>query len=66
MGTVTLILDRSLNELLIRLGKGDLAVLDDVTGLERYASRAFEGVRIIRRGEEVGAVFYVKEIKEKW
>ena len=66
MINAALILDRENNDLWIDTNGEHKAVIWDVTGVKRDKESLFDMARIYRKGKQIGIVWHVAEIKERW
>lgn len=65
MEKLTLILDRDTNDLWIDY-KTHMVSIWNVTGLKWNSKAYYRQVKIFRNGKQIGIVWDVKEIKERW
>ena len=65
MKKLTLIPDRDINHLYID-GETPMVSIWDVTGLKWNSKAYYRPVKILRNGKQIGVVWDVKEIKERW
>lgn len=66
MPGITLIVDRKTGDLWLQHDGSHFEVMWDVTGVKRNTEELFRSVRIFRRGEQIGIVWHVGEIRERW
>ena len=65
MSKITLLLDRHTGDLWV--DRNDhIACIWDVTGLERNTESLSGHVRVLRKGQSIGGVWHVEEIRERW
>ena len=63
---IVLVLDRENNDLWLDFDGNHKEVIWGVTGVKRVPEDLFAKVRIYRKGTQIGNVWDVAEIKERW